>query len=122
MQGEMKAQRLFVRTTEDLFYAELGQKIWVSIDNVFVFSNTVEKHVQDVTHDRSKLQHTGYYAKPKKCVFCTIRLDILSHMIHDDGIHARTERIRTIIDCTTLETQKELLRFNGIGQLYGALH
>jgi len=100
----MKAHRIFLRTTEDLFYAELGRKIWVSIDNIFVFSNTVEKHVQNVKHNCSKLQYTGYYANPKKYVFCTIRLDILSHMIHDEGIHLRTERIRIIIDCTTIET------------------
>jgi len=49
-----------------------------------------------------------------KSVFFATKLDILGHMIDDDGIHLAAEKIRTIMDWTTPENQKELQRFHGI--------
>jgi len=60
MQGDMNAPRTFVRTMEDLFHDELGKKIWVYIDNIFVFSNTFEDLVKNVRNACSKLQNAGY--------------------------------------------------------------
>jgi len=42
MQGDMNAPGAFVRTMEDLFHDELGKNIWVYIDNIFVFSDTLK--------------------------------------------------------------------------------
>jgi len=114
MQGAMNALGTFVRTMEDLFHDELGQNICVYIDNIFVFSETIEEHVKDVTNACSKPQNAGYYANPKKSVFFATTRDILGHMIDDDGIHPAPEKIRTIMDWTRPESQKELQRFNGI--------
>jgi len=112
MQGDMNAPGTFVRTMEDLFHDALGRNIWVYIDDIFVFSNTLEEHVKDVTNPCSKLQNAGYYANPRKSVFFATKLDILGHIIDDDGIHPAPEKIRTIMDWTRPESQKELQRFN----------
>jgi len=114
MQGDMNALRTFVRTMEDLFYDELGKHIWVYIDNIFVFSDTFEEHIKDVTNAWSRLQNAGYYANPKKSAFFATKLDMLGHMIDDNGIHAAPETIRTKMDWTRPDNQKELQRFNGI--------
>jgi len=98
MEGDMNAPGTFVRTMEDLFHDELGTNIWVYIDDIFVFSDTFEEHVKDVTNACSKLQNAGYYANTRKSVFFATKLDILGHMIDDDGIHTAPEKIRTIMD------------------------
>jgi len=108
MQGDMNAPRTFVRTMGDLFHDELGKNMWVYIDDSFVFSDTFEEHVKDITNACSKLQNTGYYANPKKSVYFVTTLDILGHMVDDDGIHPASEKIRTIMDSTRPENQKEL--------------
>jgi len=46
----------------------------------------------------SKLQNAGYYANPTKSVFFATKIDILGHMIDDDGIHPAPEKIQTIMD------------------------
>jgi len=112
IQGDMNAPGTFVSTMEDLFHNELGKNIWVYIDDIFVFSDTFEAHVKDVTNTCSKLQSAGYYANPGKSVFFVTKLDILGHIIDDDGIHPAREKIRTIKDWTRPERQKELQRFN----------
>ena len=114
MQGDMNAPGTFVRTMEDLFHDELGKNIWVYIDDIFVFSDTFEEHVKVVTNACSKLQNAGYYANPKKSVFFATKLDILGHRREDNGIHPAPEKIRTIMDWTRPESQKELQRFNGM--------
>jgi len=114
MQGDMNAPRTLVRTMDDLFHDELGKNIWVYIDDIFGFSDTFESHVKDVTNTCSKLQNAGYHANLKKRVLFTTKLDILGHMIDDDGIHPAPEKIRTIMDWTRPESQKEVQRFNGI--------
>jgi len=114
MEGDMNAPGTFVRTMEDLFHDDLGKNIWVYIDDIFVFSDTFEEHVKNGTNACSKLQNAGYYANPKKGVFFAIKLDILGHIIDDDGIHPAPEKIRTIMDWTRPESQKEMLRFNGM--------
>ena len=114
MQADMNAPGTFVRIMEDLFHDELGQSIWVYIDDIFVFNESFEEHVNDITNACIKLQNAGYYAKPKKSVFFATKLDILGHIIDHDGIHPAPEKIRTIIDWTSPESQKELQRFNGM--------
>jgi len=114
MQGEMNAPGTFVRTIEDLFNDELGKNIWVYIDDIFVFSDTFEEHVKEAMNACRKLQNAGYYANPKKSVCFATKLDILGHMIEDDGIHPAPEKIRTMMDWTRPDSQKDLQRFNGM--------
>jgi len=114
MQGDMNAPGPFVRTMEDQFHDKLDKNTCVYIDDIFVFSDTFEEHIKEVTNALSKLQNTGYYANSKKSVFFAIKLNILGYMIDDDGIHPAPEKIRIIIDWTRPENQKALQRFNGI--------
>ena len=83
---------------EDLFHDELGKNIWIYIDDIFVFSDTYEDHIKDLMNACNKLQDASYYANPRKSVFFARKLDILGHMINDDGIHPAPEKIRTVID------------------------
>jgi len=67
-----------------------------------------------VTKACSKLQNAGYYANPKKSVLFATKRDNLGHMIDNDDIHPAPEKIRTIMDWTSPESQPELQRFNGM--------
>jgi len=114
MQGDKNAPGSFVRTMEDLFHDELSKNIWVYSDDIVVFSDTFEENIKDLTSACTKLQKAGYYANATKSAFFASKLDILGHMIDDDGIHPAPEKIRTIMDWTRPESQKELQRFNGM--------
>ena len=114
MQGDLNAPGTFVRSMEDLFHHELSKNIWVYIDDIFVFSNTFEDHVKDVTHACNKLQNAGYYANQKKSVFFAPKLNILADIIDDDGIHPGPEKVRSIMNWTRPPSQKELQLFYGM--------
>jgi len=114
MQGDMNAPATFVRTMEDLFNDELGKNIWVYIHDIFGFSDTFEEHVKDLTKACSELENPGYCANPKNSVSFATKLDILAHIIDDEGIHPSPEKILKILHWTRPERQKELQRFNGM--------
>jgi len=61
-----------------------------------------------------KLRKAGFYANPKKSMFFAEKLEILGHMIDDDGLHPASEKIRSIMDWTKPKNKKELERFNGM--------
>ena len=98
MQGDMNAPATFIRVMEDLFHDELGKFIWIYIDDIFIFSNSFEEHIEHVQHACKKLKEHKFYANPKKSAFCAAKLDILGHMIDDKGIHPAPENIRNIMD------------------------
>ena len=56
MQGDMNAPATFVRVMEDLFHDELGKFIWIYIDDIFIFSDSFEKHIEHVEHACRKLK------------------------------------------------------------------
>jgi len=112
MQGDMNAPATLVRVMEDLFYKELGDYIWVYIDDIFIFSNIFKDHIQNVTTVCDKLRKAGFYTNPKKSMFFAEKLEILGNMIEDDGLHRAPERIRSIMDWTKPKNQKEVERFN----------
>ena len=110
----MNAPATFVRVIEDLFHHELGKFIWISIDDIFIFSNSYEEHIEHVQQACRKLKEHKFYANPTKSVFFVATLEILGHMIDDNGIHPAREKIRNIMDWTKPNNQKELQRFNGM--------
>ena len=114
MQRDMNAPAIFVRVMEDLFHDELGKFIWIYIDDIFILSNSFKEHIEHVQHACRKLKEYKFYGNPKQSVFFAAKLDILGHMIDDNGIHPAPEKIRNIMDWTRPNNQKELQRFNGM--------
>jgi len=111
MQGDMNALATFVRVIEDLFHKELGEYVWVYIDDIFIFCNTFKDHIQHVIAVCNKLRKGGFYANSKKSMFFAESLEILGHMIDEDGLHPAPEKIRSILDWTRPKNQKELELF-----------
>ena len=71
MQGDMNAPATFVRVMEDLFYDELGIFIWIYIDDICIFSNNFEEHIEHVHHACRKLKEHKFYANGKEeCILC----------------------------------------------------
>ena len=98
MQGDMNAPATFISVMEDLFHDELGKFVWAYIDDIFIFSNSYDEHLAHVRHVCNKLKQYEFYANPRKSIFFATQLDILGHVIDDQGIHPALEKIRTIMD------------------------
>ena len=63
------------------------------LDDIFVFSNTLEEHERHLRLVLDALMKVEFYLKHEKCDLYTEKLDFLVHMIDECGVHADTDKI-----------------------------
>src|SRR5437588_1669375 len=96
---------------EDALSDYLGEFVWIYLDDILIFSNTPEDHVRHVNLVCKKLKEVQLFASPKKSILFADRLEILGHIIDDNGVQPMLEKIHKISDWTTSKNKKELERF-----------
>lgn len=68
--GLTNAPATFQRAMNDLFAPYLGQFVVVFLDNILVFSENEESHVQHLRIVLDLLKKHNYYVKLNKCELC----------------------------------------------------
>jgi len=66
LQGDMNARGTFMRTMSDLFADYLGQFLWVYIDDILIYSDTEQDHLNHIAMVCDKLKQAQFYASRKK--------------------------------------------------------
>ena len=97
----------------DLFADYLGQFLWVYIDDILIFSNTEEDHLRHIAMVCDKLKQAQFYASRKKSEFFAKSIDVLGHVIDDEGLKPAPEKISKIENWTTPRTKRQLQEFLG---------
>jgi len=62
-----------------------------------------------------KLKQAQFYASRKKSEFFAASMDVLGHIIDDQGLRASPEKIARIEAWTTAKNKKQLQKFLGVG-------
>jgi len=111
LQGNTNAPSTAMRVIEHLLDGLIGKTVWAYQDDITIFSDSFENHVQDIRQVCQRLQVHHIRASPSKCNFFANRLHLLGHVIDDQGIHADPEKIRGIHDWHTQKSKNELITF-----------
>src|SRR5216110_1053958 len=90
----------------------LGIFIFVYLDDIFIYSDTLEDHIDHIKQVCLKLREHRLYASAKKSQFFVDKLEILGHYIDNQGIHADLLKIEKIINWPTPTSRKKVERFN----------
>src|SRR5205085_12575080 len=114
LQGDTNAPATFMRVMEDALSDFLGEFVWVYLDDILIFSNTPEDHIRHVDLVCKKLKEVQLFNSRKRSIFFVDRLEILGHIIDDNGVQPMPEKIHRISDWTTPKNKKELARFLAI--------
>jgi hypothetical protein len=67
--GMKNAPAIFQREMQRVFFIQLGNAVLVFIDDILIFTKTVEEHEEVVRWVLKRLCEEGYYAIPDKCEF-----------------------------------------------------
>jgi len=113
-QGDMDAQGTFMRIMSDLFADYLGQFMWVYIDNILIYSDTEQDHLKQIAMVCDKLKQAQFYSSRKKSEFFAASMDVLGHIIDDQGLRASPAKIARIEAWTTPKNLKQLQEFLGV--------
>ena len=83
------------------------------LDDVIVFSETVEQHLERLKIVFEKLSAAGLKLKPEKCHFLQKRVEYLGHIISEDGISASDKKVAAVRNWPTPRNRDDLRRFLG---------
>ncbi len=77
----------------DIFLRELlGIICFVYIDNIIIYSPTMERHFADIQVILQKLQSTDLTLNLKKCKLCFHEISFLGHAVNSQGVTAESTK------------------------------
>jgi len=82
----------------DIFSKWLNDFVVVYIDDILVYSNFREEHVEHLRKVFQRLKENKLYVKFKKCKFKVMEVDFLGHRITQEGLKMDDHKVKTILD------------------------
>jgi hypothetical protein len=108
-QGDCNAGATYQTLMNHIFASYLGVFIYVYLDDIIIFSDTIEDHVKHVRIVFDILRREKLYLGPSKMQFFAEELRILGHVIDDKGISMDPHKVDKVLNWK-VPTNKELLR------------
>ncbi len=115
-QGDCNAPATFQRLMTSIFQDVIGKCMHVYLDDIFVYSDTIEEHERHLRIVFDRLKEQKLYLKWKKCKLYADRIDCLGHIIDDRGLHADGDKLSQIREWRTPWNYNNIQRFVGLVQ------
>ena len=90
----------------------------VYLDDIIIYSKTLEEHKDHVRKVLQKLTKAKLKLKPSKCEWFKEELTFVGHVINREGIKPWEGNIKKILDAKIPTTVTEVRRFLGMCQYY----
>ncbi|GBG87846.1 hypothetical protein CBR_g46002 [Chara braunii] len=116
--GLTNAPDTFQRAMNDIFRDILEQYVLVYLDEILVYSRTLEEHLRHLRDVLDRLRGHGFYAKLSKCRFAQHKVDFLGHYVSDQGLHMDDAKITAIAEWSAPTSAKQLRSFLGLTSYY----
>ena len=113
-QGDCNAPAMFQRLMTVIFHDHLGHFVYMYLDNLFIYSETIEEHEQHLKAVFESLRKNRFYLEKEKCDLYTVRLDCLRHIIDEKGVHADRDKMSRIRSWRTPRNLNKVQRFVGL--------
>ncbi len=76
----------------------LDDFVVIYIDDILVYSNFMEEHVEHLWRVFQRLRENKLYAKFEKCEFGVAEVDFLRHRITQEGLKMDDHKVKAILD------------------------
>ncbi|GBG85841.1 hypothetical protein CBR_g40651 [Chara braunii] len=116
--GLTNAPATFQRCMNDLFRPWLDKFVVVYLDDILVFSKTLEEHQGHLWQVLEKLREANFKINAKKCDWAKTQVLYLGHVLDEDGVKPEDSKIAAIRDWPTPRTLTELRSFLGLANYY----
>ena len=107
-------QRLMEKCMKDLNLKE----VLVFLDDLIVFSSTLEEHETRLIHVLERLKEYGLKLSPEKCKFFQTSVRYLGHIVSRDGVKTDPDKTEALKTWPRPQTLKELQSFLGFTGYY----
>ncbi|KAK3549099.1 hypothetical protein QTP70_031894 [Hemibagrus guttatus] len=116
--GLTNAPAVFQALINGVFQDLLGKGVIAYIDDILVYSKSLEEHVLHVWEVLSHLQRHHLYVKLEKCEFHRTTVTFLGYVISQRGVEMDMVKVRAVTDWPAPTTVRELQRFLGFANFY----
>ncbi|KAK3559956.1 hypothetical protein QTP86_030321 [Hemibagrus guttatus] len=116
--GLTNAPAVFQALINGVFQDLLGKGVIAYIDDILVYSKSLEEHVLHVREVLSRLQRHHLYVKLEKCEFHRTMVTFLGYVISQRGVEMDMVKVWAVTDWPAPTTVRELQRFLGFANFY----
>ena len=116
--GLCNAPSTFQRLMERIFGAQHFQTLLLYLDDVIVFSSSVDEHLERLELVLSRLQQEQLKVKLEKCCFFRTEVNYLGHVISNEGVATDPKKISAVKEWQRPSSVKELSSFLGFCGYY----
>lgn len=116
--GLKNAPSIFQRCVNDILHEYIGKFAYVYIDDVLIFSDNEEEHMQHISLVFNALHKANMKISDEKSHFFKQSIEFLGHVITHNKITVDPEKVATIRDYAVPKNIKQLRSFLGLAGYY----
>ena len=116
--GLASAPATFERLMERVLSGLNWKVCLVYLDDIIVFSQSFEAHLQRIEEVLSRLQEAGLKISPSKCKLFQHEVDYLGHVVSRDGVGTDKRKIEAIAQWPQPQNVSEVRSFIGLCSYY----
>ena len=116
--GLTNAPAPFCTMMNEVLQEYLDQFVVVYLDDIVIYSSTLEEHVEYLQTVLTKLREHKLYVKLEKCSFAQERIKFLGHIVKHGCIKMGQEKVKAIQEWQPPANVSELRSFLGLANYY----
>ncbi len=116
--GLCNAPGTFQRLMEQVLTGLHWTSCLVYLDDIIIFSKTIEDHLGRLRDVFSRLRAAGLKVKPSKCHLLRRKVQYLGHIISENGVATDPEKTNRVAEWPTPAGAKDLQKFLGLASYY----
>jgi len=116
--GLTNAPAHFMYLMNSVFMPELNKFVVVFIDDILVYSENEEDHVEHLRVVLTRLREHQLYAKFSKCEFWLREVPFLGHVLSDGGIMVDPTKVQEVLNWKAPISVHEVRSFLGLAGYY----
>ena len=101
-----------------VFAAEINSFILVYLDDMLIFSPSIEEHWDHLNTALERLRRSKLYGRLHKCEFLKDKVDYLGFEVSSEGIHAFPEKVKAVLDWPRPQSLHDVRSFLGLASYY----
>jgi hypothetical protein len=116
--GLANAPAAFMDLMNWVFHDFLDQFVVVFIDDILIYSKSLEEHEDHLRRVLQRLREKRLYAKFSKCEFWLDKVIFLGHVVSRDGISVDPRKVEAVVNWERPTNVHEIRSFLGLASYY----
>jgi hypothetical protein len=116
--GLTNAPATFCNLMNDVLYEFLDDFVVVYLDDIVVFSRSMNEHVVHLSRVLSRLREHKLFVKREKCDFASAEIMFLGHLVSVDQVRMDPMKVQAIVEWAAPTTVSDLRSFLGLANYY----